>query len=74
MSNHPAITPTFTKFDESWSVENTLVIFDSLQILLNSDNVLKIMTSQKLTIFASDTNKLEFQFDLSTLYLYRMRY
>ena len=41
MSNHPAVTPTFTKSDESWSVESTLLVFDSLQILNNSDNVFK---------------------------------
>ena len=39
------VTPTFTKSDESWSVESTLVVFDSLQILNNSDNVFKIITS-----------------------------
>ena len=62
MSNHPAFTPTFTESDESWPVESTLIVFDSLQILNNSDNVLKIMTSQNLTFSASDTNKLEFQY------------
>ena len=35
----PAITPTFTKYDESWSVEITLLVFNSLQILYNSDKL-----------------------------------
>ena len=30
MSNHPAITPTLIKSDESWSEESTLLVFDSL--------------------------------------------
>ena len=73
MSNHPAITLTFTKTDESWSVESTLLVFDSLQILNNSDIVFKNYDVTKVDIFASDTNKLDFSIDLSTLYLYRMR-
>ena len=32
MSNHPAITSTFTKSDESWSIESTLLVFKYLQI------------------------------------------
>ena len=51
MSNHPAITPTFTKSDESRSVESTLVVFDSLQILNNTDNVLKNYDVTKVDIF-----------------------
>ena len=62
MSNHPAVTPTFTKSDESWSVESTLLVFDSLQILIILTMCSKIMTSQNLTFFASGTNKLEFQY------------
>ena len=38
MSNHPAVTPTYTKYDESWSVESSLLVFHSLQILNNSLN------------------------------------
>ena len=51
MSNHPAVTPTFTKSDESWSVESTLLVFDSLQILNNSDNVFKNYDVTKFDIF-----------------------
>ena len=62
MSNHPAVPPTFTKSDESWSVESTLLVFDSLQILNNSDNVFKNYDVTKFDTFASDTNRLEFQY------------
>ena len=51
MSNHPAVTPTFTKSDESWLVESTLLVFDSLQILNNSDNVFKNYDVTKVDIF-----------------------
>ena len=62
MSNHPAIAPTFTKSDESWSVESTLLVFDSLQISNNSEDVFKNYDVTKVDFFASDTNKLEFQY------------
>ena len=39
MSNHPAVTPTSTKSEESLPVESTLLVFDSLQIYNNSGNV-----------------------------------
>ena len=51
MSNHPAVTPTFTKSDESWPVESILLVFDSLQILNNSDNVFKNYDVTKFDIF-----------------------
>ena len=51
MLNHPAITPTFTKSDKSWSVVSTLVVFDSLQILNYSDNVFKNYDVTKVDIF-----------------------
>ena len=50
MSNHPAVTPTFTKSDESWSVETLLVLY-SLQIFNNSDNVFKNYDVTKVDIF-----------------------
>ena len=72
MSSHPAVTPTFTKSDESWSVEITLVVFDSLQILNNSDNVFKNYDNTEH--FSPQTPiSMNFSIDLSTLYLYRMR-
>ena len=52
MSNHPAIRPTFTKSDESWSVESTLLVFDFLQILNNYDNVFKNYYVTKVDIFS----------------------
>ena len=51
MSNHPAIAPTFTKSDDSWLVGSTLLVFDSLQILNNSDNVLRNNDVTKVDIF-----------------------
>ena len=51
MSNLPTITPAFTKSDEIWSVESTLVVFDSLQILNNSNNVFKNYDVAKVDIF-----------------------
>ena len=51
MRNHPVVTPTFTKSDESWPVESTLLVFDSLQILNNSDNVFKNYDVKRFDIF-----------------------
>ena len=51
MSNHPAVTPTFTKSDESWSIESTLLVFGSLKILNNSNNVFKNYDVTKVDIF-----------------------
>ena len=51
MSNHPAVTPTLNKSDESWPVESTLLVFDSLQILNNFDNVFKNYDVTKFDIF-----------------------
>ena len=50
MSN-PAVTPTFTESDESWSVESTLLVFDSRQILDNSENVFQNYDVTKVDIF-----------------------
>ena len=51
MSNHPAIILTFTKSNESWSVESTLLVFSSLNILNNSDYVFKNYDITKVDIF-----------------------
>ena len=50
MSNHPTVTP-FTKSDESWPVESTLLVFDSSQIFNNSHNVFKNYDLTKFHIF-----------------------